>query len=60
MPVLEKVAFAIRKENLIVAKVDASVYINLASKYGVTYYPKVIFFKNGNLKIITQDEKNLK
>ena len=59
MHALKKAAFATRKKNLIVSKVDASVYINLASKYGVTYYPTVIFFKNGNLKIIIQEEKNL-
>ena len=53
MPALKKAAVVLRKENLIVAKVDTSVYINLASKYRVTYYPTVIFFKNGNLKIIT-------
>ena len=53
MPALKKAVVVLRKENLMLAKVDASVYINLASKYRVTYYPAVIFFKNGNLKIIT-------
>lgn len=59
MPALKKAVVVLRKENLMLAKVDASVYINLASKYRVTYYPAVIFFKNGNLNIITQEEKNL-
>jgi thioredoxin-like negative regulator of GroEL len=59
MPALKKAAVVLRKENLIVAKVDTSVSINLASKYRVTYYPTVIFFKNGKLNIITQEEKNL-
>ena len=59
MLALKKAAVVICKDKLIVSKVDASVYINLASKYRVTYYPAVIFFKNGNLNIITQEEKNL-
>jgi len=59
MPALKKATVVLRKENLMLAKVDASVYINLASKYRVTYYPAVIFIKNGNLNIITQEEKNL-
>ena len=59
MPALKKAVVVLRKENLMLAKVDASVYINLSSKYRVTYYPTVIFFKNGNLNIITQEEKNL-
>ena len=59
MPALKKAVVVLRKENLMLAKVDASVYINLASKYRVTYYPAVIFFKNGNLNIIKQEEKNL-
>ena len=46
-PELEKAAAVLRKENLIVAKVDATVEKNLAEKYDVKGYPTVKFFKKG-------------
>ena len=46
-PELEKAAAILRKENLIVAKVDATVEKNLAQKFGVRGYPTVKFFKKG-------------
>lgn len=44
-PELEKAAATLRKENLMVAKVDATVEKDLASKYQVRGYPTVKFFK---------------
>ena len=46
-PELEKAAATLRKENLMVAKVDATVEKDLASKYQVRGYPTVKFFKKG-------------
>jgi protein disulfide-isomerase A1 len=46
-PELEKAAATLRKENLMVAKVDATVEKDLASKYKVRGYPTVKFFKKG-------------
>ena len=46
-PELEKAAAVLRKENLIVAKVDATAEKKLAEKYGVRGYPTVKFFKKG-------------
>ena len=46
-PELEKAAAVLRKENLIVAKIDATVEKDLAKKYGVRGYPTVKFFKKG-------------
>ena len=46
-PELEKAAAILRKENLIVAKVDATVEKKLAEKFGVRGYPTVKFFKKG-------------
>ena len=46
-PELEKAAAVLRKENLIVAKVDATAEKKLAEKYKVRGYPTVKFFKKG-------------
>ena len=46
-PELEKAAEVLRKENLIVAKVDATVEKKLAEKYKVKGYPTVKFFIKG-------------
>ena len=46
-PELEKAAHVLRKENLIVAKVDATTEKKLAEKYQVRGYPTVKFFKKG-------------
>ena len=46
-PELEKAAATLRKENLMVAKVDATIEKDLASKYKVRGYPTVKFFKKG-------------
>ena len=46
-PELEKAAAILRKENLFVAKVDATVEKSLAQKFGVRGYPTVKFFKKG-------------
>jgi len=46
-PELEKAAAVLRKENLMVAKVDATVEKKLAEKYKVRGYPTVKFFKKG-------------
>ena len=46
-PELEKAAAVLRKENLIVAKVDATAEKKLAEKYQVRGYPTVKFFKKG-------------
>ncbi len=46
-PELEKAAAVLRKENLIVAKVDATVEKKLAEKFKVKGYPTVKFFKKG-------------
>ena len=46
-PELEKAAAVLRKENLYVAKVDATVEKKLAEKFGVRGYPTVKFFKKG-------------
>ena len=46
-PELEKAAAVLRKENIIIAKVDATVEKKLAEKFGVRGYPTVKFFKKG-------------
>jgi protein disulfide-isomerase A1 len=46
-PELEKAAGVLRKENLICAKVDATVEQKLAEQYKVRGYPTIKFFKNG-------------
>lgn len=47
IPELEKAAEILRKEHLFVAKVDATIEINLANKYNIQAYPTLKFFKNG-------------
>ena len=46
-PELEKAAGVLRKENLICAKVDATVHEQLARKHGVRGFPTIKFFKKG-------------
>ena len=48
-PELEKAAAVLRKENLMIAKVDATVEKDLATKYNVRGYPTVKFFKKGDV-----------
>ena len=56
-PQLEKAAKVLRKENLIVAKVDATVEKKLAEKYQVKGYPTVKFFKKGAVTDYTAGRK---
>ena len=48
-PELERAAAVLRKENLIVAKVDATSEKELAKKYKVRTYPTIKFFKKGQI-----------
>ena len=45
LPELEKVAEILSKENIIVAKVDATKEKNLSNKYKIVSYPTLKFFK---------------
>ena len=56
-PELEKAAAVLRKENLIVAKVDATAEKKLAEKYKVRGYPTVKFFKKGQATDYTAGRK---
>ena len=56
-PELEKAAAVLRKENLIVAKVDATAEKKLAEKYQVRGYPTVKFFKKGQATDYTAGRK---
>ena len=56
-PELEKAAAVLRKENLIVAKVDATAEKKLAEKYQVKGYPTVKFFKKGQATDYTAGRK---
>ena len=46
-PELEKASAVLKKENLFIAKVDATEYKDLAQKYNVKGYPTVKFFIKG-------------
>ena len=46
-PELEKAAKVLRQENLMIAKIDATVEKDLAKKFKVSGYPTVKFFKKG-------------
>ena len=56
-PELEKAAAVLRKENLIVAKVDATAEKKLAEKYKVRGYPTVKFCKKGQATDYTAGRK---
>ena len=56
-PELERAAAVLRKENLIVAKVDATAETKLAQKYKVRRYPTIKFFKRGQVSDYTAARK---
>ena len=45
-PELEKAALLLKKENIICAKVDATVERELVSRFNISKYPKIRFFIN--------------
>ena len=59
LPELEKVAEILSKENIIVAKVDATKEKNLSNKYKIVSYPTLRFFKeNTSVKYSGKRKQN--